>query len=90
VCEWLLSPEVGLGARQLQADGDGNTPSLMARLEGHTALADWLLDAEQHAGGLACRGEVVPGAELHGRDGETEAVSSGCGEQELLGAAEIG
>lgn len=31
VCEWLLSAEVGLGAAQLQADGDGNTPARMAR-----------------------------------------------------------
>ena len=69
VCEWLLSPEVGLGARQLQADGDGNTPSLMARLEGHTALAELLLDAERQrtvvesghgSGGSKAAGEKEP------------------------------
>ena len=42
VCEWLLSDEVGLGAAHLRPDGDGNTPSLMARLEGHAELAEWL------------------------------------------------
>ncbi|KAL1520136.1 hypothetical protein AB1Y20_023608 [Prymnesium parvum] len=56
VCEWLLSPEVGLGVEQLQPDGDGNTPSRMARLEGHTELADFLLRAEREASGgmVAC------------------------------------
>jgi hypothetical protein len=45
VCEWLLSDEVGLGVPHLQPDGDGNTPALMARLEGHTELADLLESA---------------------------------------------
>lgn len=43
VCEWLLSPDGGrLELAHLAADGDGNTPSLMARLEGHVSLADYL------------------------------------------------
>ena len=43
VCEWLLSSAGGrLGAAHLGADGDGNTPALMARLEGFDALAGWL------------------------------------------------
>jgi len=46
VCEWLLSPQVGLGRAHLAADGDGNTPSLMARLEGHHELASYLQSAE--------------------------------------------
>jgi hypothetical protein len=41
VCEWLLNEEC-LGLEALQPDSDGNTPGLMARLEGHTALADAL------------------------------------------------
>ena len=45
VCEWLLAPDGGrLGRAHLAADGDGNTPSLMARLEGHLELADYLAD----------------------------------------------
>jgi ankyrin repeat protein len=46
VCEWLLSPEVGLGSAHLQADGDGNAPSRLARAEGFAALAAWLEAAE--------------------------------------------
>ena len=43
VCEWLLAEDGGgLGARHLAADGDGNTPALMARLEGYDALSEWL------------------------------------------------
>ena len=54
VCEWLLSPEGGgLGARHLRADGDGNTPSVMARLEGFAELAAWLAAREAEAGGSA-------------------------------------
>ena len=41
VCEWLLNEEC-LGLLHLQADGDGNTPAVMARLEGHGGLADAL------------------------------------------------
>jgi hypothetical protein len=39
---YLLSDEGGLGAAHLLADGDGNTPGLMARLEGYGSLADYL------------------------------------------------
>ena len=46
VCEWLLA-EGGLGVRHLQPDGDGNTPALMARFEGHAALSEWLDATEQ-------------------------------------------
>ena len=41
VCAWLLS-DGGLDGRHMLADGDGNTPQEMARLEGHDALARWL------------------------------------------------
>ena len=52
VCAWLLSPEGGrLGAKHLLADGDGNTPAEMARLEGYTELeSEW----ER----LTCRGNL--------------------------------
>ena len=51
VCEWLLDPDGGgLGAAHLRADGDGNTPALMARLEGYTALADYLDHADAASG----------------------------------------
>ena len=49
VCEWLLSPEVGLGGAHLQADGDGNAPSRLARAEGFVDLAAWLEAAEAEA-----------------------------------------
>lgn len=39
VCAWLLNEEC-LGAEHMRADGDGNTPAVMARLEGYTALAE--------------------------------------------------
>ena len=42
-CEWLLGAG-GLGLEHLRADGDGNTPGEMARLEGHEALAAWLAE----------------------------------------------
>jgi ankyrin repeat protein len=42
-CEWLLAADGGgLGVRHLQPDGDGNTPSRMARFEGFGELADHL------------------------------------------------
>jgi ankyrin repeat protein len=44
-CEWLLSAEGGgLRGTHLAADGDGNTPATMARLEGHEELAVWLTE----------------------------------------------
>ena len=42
-CEWLLGAG-GLGLPHLNADGDGNTPGEMARLEGHEDLAAWLFE----------------------------------------------
>ena len=42
VCEWLLGPEVRLGAVHMQPDADGNSPSVMARLEGYRDLGAWL------------------------------------------------
>ena len=46
-CRWLLDASGGgLGRRELCADGDGNTPSLMAKLEGFTGLAQWLFAHE--------------------------------------------
>ncbi|KAK3265768.1 hypothetical protein CYMTET_25576 [Cymbomonas tetramitiformis] len=41
VCKWLVET-VGLGIDHMQADGDGNTPAAMARLESHMELAAWL------------------------------------------------
>ena len=38
-----------MAASHLGPDGDGNTPSLMARLEGFDDLAAYLLEAEQGA-----------------------------------------
>ena len=49
VCEWLLSPEAGLGVKHLIPDSEGNTPSRMARLEGFKELADWLAVREAEA-----------------------------------------
>ena len=46
VCTWLINEEC-LGTRHLQPDQDGNSPAVMARLEGHHALAD-ALDAALH------------------------------------------
>ena len=46
VCEWLLSPDVGLGGVHLQADGDGNAPSRLAHAEGFATLGAWLEAAE--------------------------------------------
>ena len=48
ICEWLLS-DGGLGPRHLAEDGDGNTPSLMARLEGHVELAEYLMASSEAA-----------------------------------------
>ena len=43
VCEWLLDAGGGgLGSAHMRPDGDGNTPALMARLEGYAELADYL------------------------------------------------
>ena len=51
VCAWLLSEEVGLGRAHLQGDADGNTPALMAKLEGFHELAAFLQDmAAEEAG----------------------------------------
>lgn len=45
--------EVGLGPDQMKPDQDGNTPSEMARLEGHLELAGWLRKFEiQEGAGL--------------------------------------
>jgi Ankyrin repeats (many copies) len=41
VCAWLLNEEC-LGVQHLQPDQDGNSPAVMARLEGHHKLADAL------------------------------------------------
>lgn len=73
VCEWLLNEE-SLGLVHLQPDQDGNTPAVMARLEGHGALADALdaaaatLRAPETGRGP---GAVQPGAagQRHDRDG---------------------
>jgi ankyrin repeat protein len=66
-CKWLLGSEGGLGIRHLQPDGDGNTPSVMARLEGHAELAEWL-EREEHQREAAascadsCAGSQPPGS----------------------------
>ena len=44
-CAWLLG-EGGLGRDHLRPDGDGNTPSRMARAEGFAELAEWLVARE--------------------------------------------
>ena len=44
-CAWLLG-EGGLGRDHLRPDGDGNTPSRMARAEGFAELAEWLAARE--------------------------------------------
>jgi hypothetical protein len=41
VCAWLLNEEC-LGIQHMQPDQDGNTPAVMARLDGFDALADAL------------------------------------------------
>ena len=64
VCEWLLSAEVGLGGGHLGADGDGNTPSLMARLEGFEELATFLEERER-GGRAGPRGETESGEASH-------------------------
>lgn len=62
VCEWLLNEEC-LGLRHLQADGDGNTPAVMALLDGHAALADALEAAQAILKQADLEGpEVVPTA----------------------------
>ena len=52
ICEWLLG-EGRLGLHHLAADGDGNTPALMARLDGHERLAE---DLDAAASQLIARG----------------------------------
>lgn len=46
VCAWLLNEE-GLREEHMRADGDGNTPAVMARLEGFVGLAAELEAAER-------------------------------------------
>ena len=60
VCAWLLNEEC-LGIPHLQPDQDGNSPAVMARLEGHHALAD-ALDAALRT--LQRRGGETAGAEV--------------------------
>ena len=70
-CEWLLDPTGGgLGAVQLQADGDGNTPAEMARLEGYTELALWLERQQQqlHDSSAAAAGGGGGGGREEGTD----------------------
>ena len=47
-CAWLLG-EGGLGRDHMRPDGDGNTPSRMARAEGFAELAEWLAAREASA-----------------------------------------
>ena len=61
VCEWLLSAEVGLSRVHLSADGDGNTPSLMARLEGHHGLAAYQHQAVKALASAHTSDRQVPG-----------------------------
>lgn len=44
-CGWLLSVAGLTPALHARPDGDGNTPAVFARAEGHHALARWLDDA---------------------------------------------
>jgi hypothetical protein len=74
VCAWLLNEEC-LGLKHLKPDGDGNTPGVMARLEGFAALAD-ALDASHK---LLARVELE-GAEILPPEGPFRAPNSGdCG-----------
>ena len=52
-CVWLIS-QGNLDASHLLADGDGNTPGEMARLEGFLELAQYLTEEEKR---LTIRGE---------------------------------
>ena len=47
-CRWLAT-RAGLGAEHMRADGDGNTPAVMARLEGFDELADELEETARNA-----------------------------------------
>ena len=47
-CRWLAT-RAGLGAEHMRADGDGNTPAVMARLEGFEELADELEETARRA-----------------------------------------
>ena len=47
-CRWLAT-RAGLGAEHMRADGDGNTPAVMARLEGFDELADELEETARRA-----------------------------------------
>ena len=53
VCKWLLESSEhgggGLSADHLKADGDGNTPSEMARIEGFAELASFLKNKENES-----------------------------------------
>ena len=64
-CEWLLGPEGGLGAAHLRPDGDGNTPSVMSRLEGFAELAGFLGRVERAEGTEAPRGPAAAQVERH-------------------------
>ena len=49
ICVVDACGEVALGREHMAADGDGNTPSEFARLEGHADLASRLREAETQA-----------------------------------------
>lgn len=57
VCAWLLSraQDLGLGRRHASHDLEGFTPDTLARVEGHTELADWLMGQLRE-----CFGRVPP------------------------------
>jgi hypothetical protein len=71
VCAWLLNQEC-LGAAHLQPDQDGNSPAVMARLEGFHALADsldaalaaLLGDRRCSCCGAACGDEIRPASRV--------------------------
>lgn len=66
VCEWLVNV-AGLDETHMGPDGDGNTPAEMARLEGHTALSEWLERALSDTRRSASRSQV----ELKGEVGSS-------------------
>ena len=66
ICEWLLAGG-RLGLRHLAPDGDGNTPALMARLDGHVRLAE---DLDAAASRMIARGTAAGAGPLeHSADG---------------------
>lgn len=89
VCGWLLNEEC-LGLKHLQADRDGNTPAVMARLEGHTDLADALDSAQKLLARAELEGPDIMQPEGPFKVPESEACSSDAATKDSEGAAAYG